>query len=45
MDKIDLLLKDIRRTNTEMTREQLLFELSVNEYITKSLFFITKGYF
>lgn len=45
MDKIDLLLKDIRRTNTEMTREQLLFELSVNEYSAKSLFFITKGYF
>lgn len=45
MDKIDLLLKDIQRTNTEMTREQLLFELSINEYSTKSLFFITKGYF
>lgn len=45
MDKIELLLKYIRRTNKEMTKENLLFELSMNEYSTKSLFFIAENYF
>lgn len=37
MDKIDELLKDIIKSNPEMTRERLICELSVSRYSTSSL--------
>lgn len=32
MDKIDELLKDVRKTNPEMTRERLISELAQSRY-------------
>ena len=37
MDKIDEILEDIRKSNPEMTREKLIFELSVSRYSTAGL--------
>ncbi len=38
MDKIDEILDDVRKSNPEMTREKLIFELSISRYSTASLF-------
>lgn len=38
MDKIDELLRYIHRTNPEMTRENLINELSRSDYAARSLF-------
>ena len=38
MDKIDEILEDVRKSNPEMTREKLVFELSVSRYSTVSVF-------
>ncbi len=37
MDKIDEILKDVRKSNSEMTRERLISELSQSRYSTAGL--------
>ena len=37
MDRIDELLKDVRKSNPEITRERLIFELSQSRYSTLGL--------
>jgi hypothetical protein len=37
MDKIDKLLEYVRRTNPEMTKERLIYELGACRYTAKSL--------
>lgn len=39
MDKIDKLLEYVRRTNPEMTKERLIYELEKCRYTAKSLIF------
>lgn len=39
MDKIDKILEYVRRTNPQMTREQLVYELGRSTYATRSLVF------
>ena len=39
MDKIDELLKYVRRTNQEMTRDKLIEELGKCEYSARALIF------
>lgn len=43
MDKIDKLLEYVRRTNPEMTKEQLIYELEECRYTAKSLIFTAES--
>lgn len=43
MDKIDKLLEYVRRTNPEMTKERLIYELGECRYTAKSLIFTAES--
>lgn len=43
MDKIDKLLEYVRRTNPEMTKERLIYELGECQYTAKSLIFTAES--
>lgn len=42
-DVFEPVLEDVRKSNPEMTREKLVFELSVSRYLTTSLFNMYKN--
>lgn len=43
MCELDKLLEYIQRTNPEMTKERLIYELGQHEYSSKSLLFTANG--
>lgn len=43
MDKIDKLLEYVHRTNPEMTKERLIYELGECRYSAKSLIFTAES--
>lgn len=43
MDKIDKLLEYVQRTNPEMTKKRLIYELIDCQYLTKSLIFAAES--
>ena len=44
MDKISELLQYVQRTNSEMTRERLMDELSKSDYVARSINFTKESF-